>query len=104
MVDTAIADLGGQGTINLKNEAIDISLTARPKETPLLTDLTGISIGGKLGAPELHINPLAVAARGVTAATLGLLLKPFTNLANAVEGQQPSACATVLQEPAAEGG
>jgi hypothetical protein len=45
-----------------------------------------------------------VAARGVAAATLGVSLKPFTNLANAVEGQQPSACANVLQAPAAEGG
>jgi hypothetical protein len=73
-------------------------------ETPLPTYLTGISIGGKLGAPELNINPVAVAARGVAAATLGVLLKPFTDLAKAVEGQQPSACASALQAPAEEGG
>jgi uncharacterized protein involved in outer membrane biogenesis len=105
VVDTTIADLGGRGTINLKNEAIDISLTARPKDSPLLTDLTGISIGGKLGAPELNINPLAVAARGVTAATLGVLLKPFTSLAGAVDQESPSACATLLRQPVpAKGG
>ena len=77
---------------------VDISLTARPKATPLLTELTGISIGGKLGAPTLNINPLAVAARGVAAATLGVLLKPFTNLADAVEGEQPSACTTLVKQ------
>ena len=105
LVDTTIADLGGRGTINLKDEAIDISLTARPKETPLLTDLTGISIGGKLGAPELNINPLAVAARGITAATLGVLVKPFTTLAGAAGEPTPSPCAALLQQPApAEGG
>ena len=105
LVDTTIADLGGRGTINLKTEMIDISLTARPKETPLLTDLTGISIGGKLGEPELNINPLAVAARSVTAATLGVLLKPFTSLAGAVDEETPSACATLLRQAAsAEGG
>jgi uncharacterized protein involved in outer membrane biogenesis len=105
LVDTTIADLGGRGTINLKTEVIDISLTARPKDTPLLTDLTGISIGGKLGKPELNINPLAVAARSVTAATLGVLLKPFTSLAGAVDEETPSACATLLRQAAsAEGG
>ena len=99
IVDTTIADLGGRGTVNLKTAAIDISLTARPKDPPLLTDLTGISIGGKLGAPELNINPLAVAARGVTAATLGVLLKPFTSLAGAADEGAPSPCATMLQQP-----
>ena len=57
-----------------EDEAIDISLTAQPKETPRLTDLTGIRIRGKLATPELNINPVAVAARGVVAATLAILL------------------------------
>jgi uncharacterized protein involved in outer membrane biogenesis len=105
VIDTAISDLGGRGTINLKTEAIDISLTARPKETPLLTDLTGISIGGTLGAPQLNINPLAVAARGVAAATLGVVLKPFTSLAGAADDERPSPCADLLrQRSSAENG
>ena len=84
----------------------DRHLAHRPaQETPLLTDLTGISIGGKLGAPELNINPLAVAARSVTAATLGALLKPFTSLAGAVDEEAPSACASLLRRAvSAEGG
>ena len=76
IIDTAIADLGGEGTIDLKNETMDISLTARPKATPLPTDLTGISITGTLAEPRLDIDPLALAARGAAAATLGVLLKP----------------------------
>ncbi len=96
VIDTEIAELGGRGTIDLKNEAIDISLTARPKETPLLTDLTGIAIGGHLGAPEIEINPVAVAARGVAAATLGLVLKPFTALAGSAEDPQSPGCGRLL--------
>ena len=98
VIDTEIADVGGRGTINLKDETIDVSLTAKPKETPLLTDLTGISIGGTLAKPELNINPLAVAARGVAAATLGVVLKPFTALAGAAEGGKPSPCADLLRQ------
>ena len=88
----------GKGQISLKDETIDVSLTAKPKETPLLTDLTGISIGGTLAKPELNINPLAVAARGVAAATLGVVLKPFTTLASSAEGEKPSPCADLLRQ------
>ena len=100
VIDTAIAELGGRGTVNLKDETIDVSLTARPKETPLLTDLTGIAIGGRLGAPEIEINPLAVVARGVAAATLGLVLKPFTGLADTEAGASGSGCARLLAREA----
>lgn len=97
MIDTEIADLGGRGTVDLKSEAIDLSLTARPKETPLLTDLTGIAVAGHLGKPEIQINPVALAARGVAAATLGLVLKPFTSLINAAD-DTASPCARLLAE------
>jgi hypothetical protein len=96
VIDTEIAELGGRGTVDLKSEAIDLSLTARPKETPLLTDLTGISVGGQLGKPEIQINPVALAARGVAAATLGVVLKPFTSLAGAAENEGPSPCADLI--------
>ncbi|MGD9509124.1 MAG: AsmA family protein [Geminicoccaceae bacterium] len=96
VIDTEIAEIGGRGTVDLKTETIDLSLTARPKETPLLTDLTGISVGGKLGKPEIQINPVVVAARGVAAATLGLVLKPFTSLAGAAEDEEPSPCADLI--------
>ena len=72
-------------------------MTARPKETPLLTDLTGIAIGGRLGHPEIEINPIAVAARGVAAATLGIVLKPFTALAGAASDESPSPCDRLLE-------
>jgi uncharacterized protein involved in outer membrane biogenesis len=96
VIDTEIAELGGRGTVDLKSEAIDLSLTARPKETPLLTDLTGISVGGRLGKPEIQINPVALAARTVAAATLGVVLKPFTSLAGAAAGDSPSPCADLI--------
>ena len=104
VMDTEIADVGGRGTINLKDETIDVSLTAKPRGTPLLTDLTGISIGGTLGEPQLNINPLAIAARGVAAATLGVVLKPFTALAGAAEGGKPSPCADLLRQQSSGAG
>ncbi len=104
IIDTAIAQLGGEGTIDLKHEAIDISLTARPVQTPLPTDLTGISISGTLAQPQLDINPLALAARGVAAATLGVLLKPFTAVADAAADAKPPCAALLDQAPGESGG
>ncbi|MFZ1429763.1 MAG: AsmA family protein [Geminicoccaceae bacterium] len=98
IIDTEIAQLGGEGTVNLQTEAIDISLTAQPKKTPLLTDLTGISISGTLAKLELEVNPLALAARGAAAATLGILLKPFTAFAETMDPQAPASCADLLQQ------
>ena len=107
IIDTEIAQLGGDGTVNLKTEAIDLSLTAEPKKTPLLTNLTGISITGTLAQPQLNINPLALAARGAAAATLGVLLKPFTTIADAIDPKTPATCTELLRQanaPAAAGG
>ena len=97
VIDTEIAEVGGRGTVDLRSEGIDLDLTARPKETPLLTDLTGISVVGRLGKPEIQINPVAIAARGVAAATLGIVLKPFTSLAGAVKDESTSPCNQLLE-------
>jgi uncharacterized protein involved in outer membrane biogenesis len=105
VVDTPIADIGGEGTINLETEEIDITLLARPDETPLPTDRTGISITGTLADPEINVNPVALAARGAAAATLGVLLKPFTTLADAVAGDEENTeapCGALLEQSAAE--
>ena len=54
---------------------------------------------GRLGEPEIQINPVALAARGVAAATLGLVLKPFTSLINATDNSS-SPCARLLAQSA----
>ena len=50
------------------------------------------------GDPQIEINPVAVAARGVAAATLGIVLKPFTALAGAATDEEPSPCARLLAQ------
>jgi uncharacterized protein involved in outer membrane biogenesis len=105
LVDTPIADIGGDGRINLKTEAIEFTLRARPEGSASPTDLTGISIDGTLAEPDIDINAAALAARGAAAATLGVLLKPFTALAGALgQGDQAESnpCAGVLRQQAEE--
>ena len=52
------------------------------------------------GDPQIEINPVAVAARGVAAATIGIVLKPFTALAGAATDEEPSPCTRLLAQDA----
>ncbi len=84
VVDTDAASLAGKGTVNLKNEALDIELLADPKGRPLLGGRTGVTIGGTLANPEISYDVATLAVRGAAAATFGVLLRPFTAVASAV--------------------
>jgi uncharacterized protein involved in outer membrane biogenesis len=101
VMDTPIADIGGDGTINLRTERINIELVARPEGSALPSGRTGISITGTLANPEINVNAAVLAARGA-AATFGTLLTPFTAIVNALGGggggnqASPSACAEAL--------
>jgi uncharacterized protein involved in outer membrane biogenesis len=101
VVDTPIADIGGDGTVNLETEAINLELLARPDDTATVTERTGITITGTLADPEISVDPLTVAARGAAAATFGVLLKPFTALAGALggDGDEDNPCNAVLAQP-----
>jgi uncharacterized protein involved in outer membrane biogenesis len=100
LVDTPVADIRGEGRINLRTERIEFTLRAKPEGTPVPTDLTGVSIGGTLANPDVNVNPAAVAVRGATAVA-GALLKPFTAIVGALgggENSEPNPCANVLQQ------
>lgn len=102
VIDTPVAELGGDGTINLETEEIDITLLSRPKTTVAVpVERTGITIGGTLAEPAVQINPAELAVRGAAAATLGVLVKPFATILGGLgEGQQggTTPCADALAE------
>lgn len=103
VMDTSIADVGGDGTINLETEAIDIELLADPEGAVSGSGRTGISIGGTLAEPEIEVDAGLVAARGAAALAFGVLLRPFTALASTIAGadeDQESPCAGVLAQQA----
>jgi uncharacterized protein involved in outer membrane biogenesis len=89
LVDTPVAVISGDGTIDLESERIDITLFARPKRTVTVPiERTGITIGGTLAEPQVELNPAALAIRGAAAATLGVLAKPFGTILGALSGGQ----------------
>ena len=97
VIDTAIAELGGRGTINLKTS--HRHLADRATQGHPAADRSDGDLHRRYPrAPQLNINPLAIAARGVAAATLGVVLKPFTGLAGAADDERPSPCADLLRQ------
>jgi uncharacterized protein involved in outer membrane biogenesis len=107
VVTTDIADLFGEGTVDLGSERIQLDLLARAEGQPLSNGRTGISITGKLAEPDISFSAGRLLARGAAAATFGLLLKPFAAVASAVSGggaKTANACTDLLKSGAAPAG
>lgn len=107
LVDTPLAIIRGDGTINLETEQIDLTFFTRPKRTVTVPiERTGVSIGGTLADPQVQLNPAELALRGATAATLGVLARPFGALVDALGGgqDQQAAQARPCLEALAEAG
>ena len=104
-IDTAVAEIAGQGTIDLGSERIDLDLFANPKGAAIPGGRTGISIEGTLADPRIQVSPGRLLARGAAAGTFGLLLGPLTGLANqlGIGAQTQGPCSGMLEQAPAGG-
>ena len=75
LLDTNEARLLGQGTIDLRNQTLDYSLTTRSKHFSIGSLPGPINITGPLGSPSIRPGAEIVARAGA-AAGLGVLLTP----------------------------
>jgi uncharacterized protein involved in outer membrane biogenesis len=83
--DTTDTKVTGEGTINLRDEKLDLKLEAHPKDPSLLEARTPILIRGRLGKPEFGVDPSEAAVRGAAAVALGVLLTPLAALLPMIE-------------------
>ena len=97
MVDSDRVTVGGEGTIDLARETLDMRLTPSPKDASLVSLATPILITGKIADPDIAPDPVAVA-KGVgslvggaaLAGPLALML-PFVS-----SGSTEPACAEAV--------
>ena len=75
-LDTDKTNIAGDAQVNLKNETIDASLDARPKDITLLSLQSRIRLTGKFSNPDLMINPVNIGIRGTIAVLLGAVAPP----------------------------
>lgn len=75
--DTDTVLTTGKGTVNLKDESLDLTLSGRPKHFRLVRLQAPITIGGHLKSPKLGVKPGAAPLQAGAAVALGALLSPL---------------------------
>jgi len=73
VLDTEDTNIAGAGTVNLKDETIDVTLRPEPKDKSILVLRAPIRLHGRLADPDVSVNKGALAARAGSALLLGLL-------------------------------
>lgn len=80
VLDTPETLVTGQGTVNLRNERMDMRMLGRSKEPQLFATHVPVLVGGTLGDPNIGVDPTESAARGAAAVALGVLLTPLAGM------------------------
>jgi uncharacterized protein involved in outer membrane biogenesis len=67
----------GEGALSLKDEQVNLTLEAHPKDASVLASRSPIRLTGTLGELEVDPGTGELAARGVAAAVLGVVATPL---------------------------
>jgi AsmA protein len=84
VLDTEVTNISGTGTIDLAQEKMNLTLVPETKNTSLVALRAPIHVRGTFGKPEVGIDAMRVAARGLGAVALGLV-NPLLALVPLVE-------------------
>ncbi len=85
-VDTTDTLIVGEGTINLKDEKLDLLLKPRPKDRSILTFRSPLRIGGTFADPSFFPDLKALGVRGAIAVALATITPPAALLATIETG------------------
>ena len=80
VLDTPETLVTAEGTINLRSEALDMTVLGRAKKPQVFATHVPVHVRGTLGAPDIGVNPAESAARGAAAVALGVLLTPLASV------------------------
>lgn len=79
--DTTDTVIFGAGTINLRNETIDLTLKPQPKDHSLFALRAPLHVDGTFKDPAFHADLKKITLRGIAAALLATLTPPAALLA-----------------------
>ena len=97
--DTAVVNITGSGTINLKTEELNLELKPRPKDGSIASLRTPLRIKGTFGKPEVGPDMGKLAARSAGAIVLGILNPLLAVLPLIEEGKgKDSPCAELIAQ------
>jgi AsmA family protein len=101
VLDTTDTLVLGEGTISLKDEALNLRIVAHPKSASPFSLRTPITIGGHFKRPAIGLEPGPLLARGALAAALSAVLTPIGAALAFIdpgEGQKNSDCMALTTE------
>lgn len=91
--DTSDTILVGEGSIDLGEEHLDLTIRPRPKDRSLLAFRTPLLVQGRFAEPDLGVDPGPIALRAAVALTLASIAPPAALLATLELGPgEDSAC------------
>jgi AsmA family protein len=105
LIDTGVVLAQGKGTINLRDETLDLSLSGKPKHVSLLRIAAPITLKGRLDDPKPGVDIVkALPQLGVSAA-LGVFAAPAAAILPFIVGggAKDANCAALLAEAEADG-
>jgi len=99
LLDTAISRINATGDIDLGEEALDLTLTAKTKKLSLVALRTPIRVTGSFSTPNVEIDKGKLAVRGLGAIALGVV-NPLLALLPLVDtgSGKDSDCGRLLNE------
>jgi uncharacterized protein involved in outer membrane biogenesis len=99
--DTAVVNISGAGTINLKTEEMNLELKPRPKDRGIASLRTPLHIRGTFSSPDVGPDMGKLAAKGGGAILLGILNPLLAILPLLEEGKgKDSNCAQLIAQAA----
>ena len=74
--DTQVVNVGGNGTVNLRDEQLDLTLKPDPKDKSVASLNSPLHVRGTFSQPKVGVDMKSIAARGAGAVAMGIL-NPF---------------------------
>jgi uncharacterized protein involved in outer membrane biogenesis len=103
--DTDVVLGTGSGSVDLRNERLNIEIAGEPKKPELFRLRSPITINGTLGKPAIGVKPGAAAVQGGIAAALGALLTPLAAILPFIDAglADDADCGALLREARQKG-
>lgn len=100
VVDTENALIEVDGTLNLSNERLDLTVAPQSKGVRVLSLRSPLYVAGSLKNPRAGVKPVPLVLRGSGVLALGALVAPAAGLLALVvpSGDEPNQCAVLLQQ------
>lgn len=77
VIDTDVMNVTGKGTVDMRNEHLDMQLSGHPKKLTFFRLRAPISISGPLNNPNVGVVSGAIPVQAGAAAVLGIVATPF---------------------------